>query len=77
MIYRIQLQSGALIGPPFLRYVDAFNARAAGNLVGARIVEREAADRAAYEAEMAGEDEISAREDRAWAAAKAARKGKR
>ncbi len=41
MAYRIQLQSGALIGPPFGRYVDAFNYRAAHNLVGARVIERE------------------------------------
>jgi hypothetical protein len=37
---RLMLHSGELIGPRFARYVDAFNYRAAHNLVGARVVER-------------------------------------
>ena len=40
MHYRLMLQSGCLIGPKFTRYVDAFNYRAAHNLIGARVVER-------------------------------------
>lgn len=39
MRYRLKLQSGAIVGPLFGRYVDAFNYRAAHNLVGARVIE--------------------------------------
>ena len=39
MALRLQLPSGEIVGPPFRRYVDAFNYRAAHNLVGARIIE--------------------------------------
>lgn len=39
MIYRLKLRSGEIVGPPFARYVDAFNYRADRNLVGASVVE--------------------------------------
>ena len=38
MRYRLKL-NGNPVGPPFARYVDAFNYRADHNLVGARIIE--------------------------------------
>jgi hypothetical protein len=37
--YRLKQQSGELIGPPFARYVDAFNYRASHNLAGAMVEE--------------------------------------